>query len=354
MRYPASMEHARPTGTGYALISAALFGITTPLAKLLLGGASPLLLAGLLYLGAGLGLSLWLMLTREHATSGLKRADWPWLAAAISVGGVAAPALLMWGLSQASAASAALLLNLEAVFTALLAWLAFREHTSRRVAGGFTIILAGGLLLAWPGAGASLPAPAALLIAGACLCWGLDNNLTRKVAAADARHIGAIKGLVAGSTNTLIALGTGAALPAMRPLGAALLLGLLGYGISVVLYIKALRHLGTARTGAYFATAPFIGGALALALSAQAPGLLFCLAAACMALGVWLHLTERHQHEHRHEPMLHSHEHTHDAHHQHDHGPGWDGREPHVHEHRHAPLHHSHAHFPDIHHQHPH
>ncbi len=350
------MASRKPAGTGAALASALLFGITTPLAKLLLGSAPPLLIAGLLYVGAGAGLSLWLLLTDwRHTRPALPRADWPWLAAAIGVGGIAAPALLMQGLTEASAASASLLLNLEAVFTAGLAWLAFREHASRRVVSGFAVILMGGVLLAWPGAGdTSLPTRAALLIAGACLCWALDNNLTRRISAGDARLIGAIKGLAAGATNSALALGLGAKLPTAAPLGAVLLLGLLGYGVSVVLYIQALRHLGTARTGAYFATAPFIGGALALTLSGQTPPLLFWPATACMALGVWLHLTERHQHEHGHAPMVHTHEHGHDEHHQHEHGPEWDGREPHVHEHRHGPLRHSHVHFPDIHHQHPH
>lgn len=350
------MPFSKLAGTGAAIASALLFGITTPLAKLLLQSASPLLVAGLLYLGAGVGLSLWLVLAgRDREQPGLSRTDWPWLAAAIMAGGIVAPALLMQGLIEASAAASSLLLNLEAVFTALLAWLAFKEHTSGRVVTGFAVILLGSVLLAWPGAGrVALPSHAALLIVGACLCWGLDNNLTRRISAGDARLIAAIKGLVAGSTNTAIALGAGARLPGTLPLAAVLLLGLLGYGISVVLYIKALRHLGTARTGAYFATAPFIGGALALVLSGQAPALLFWLAAACMALGVWLHLTEHHQHEHQHEPMRHSHEHVHDEHHQHEHESGWDGREPHVHEHRHARLRHTHAHFPDIHHQHPH
>ena len=344
-----------------------LFGLTTPLAKLLLGPAgsmaSPLLVAGLLYLGSGVGLWTWILIQgRGHPSLGLARADLPWLAAAIATGGVLAPAFLMMGLMRSSAASASLLLNLEAVFTAVLAWLAFREHTSRRMILGFTAILAGGLLLAWPSAsmdsgvaGESLQTPGpALLIAAACLCWGLDNNLTRKISCGDARVIAAVKGLVAGLTNSGLALALGERLPAPVPLTALLLLGLMGYGVSLVLYIGSLRQLGTARTGAYFATAPFIGGILALVVFGQGGGVTFWLAAFCMAYGVWLHLTEHHEHTHVHEALFHSHQHVHDEHHQHEHDLEWDGLAPHVHEHHHEPLDHSHPHFPDIHHRHAH
>ena len=350
------VANPRLTGTAAALGSALLFGVTTPLAKLLLDPASPLLVAGLLYLGSGAGLALWILVRERGRPPPVARADWPWLAAAVASGGVLAPALLMTGLSRASAASASLLLNLEAVFTALLAWVVFREHTSRRMVVGFAAILAGGVLLAWPDhSGRPLQSPTAmLLIAAACLCWGLDNNLTRKIAGGDARIIAALKGLAAGATNTALGLALGSRLPGPASLSTLLLLGLLGYGVSLVLYIRALRHLGTARTGAYFGTAPFIGGALALVLFGQGGGSDFWLASACMAFGVWLHLTEHHEHDHVHKPVSHSHEHVHDEHHRHDHDPGWDGTEPHTHEHRHLLLRHRHPHFPDIHHQHTH
>ncbi|TLY58545.1 MAG: EamA/RhaT family transporter, partial [Gammaproteobacteria bacterium] len=318
--------------------------------------ASPLLLAGLLYLGSGVGLTL-LRVVQDRGLSPttLQRSDWPWLAAATASGGVLAPALLLVGLTHSDAAAASLLLNLEVVFTAVLAWVVFHEATSRRVVIGFAAIFAGGLVLAWP---AQLAAPGRslglVLIAAACLCWALDNNLTRKISAADSRVIAAFKSLVAGTTNTVLSFVLGARLPTLPYLLGTLVLGFLGYGVSLVLFIVALRHLGTARTGAYFATAPFIGTALAVLLYGQPVSVLFWSAALLMLVGVYLHVTEQHVHMHTHEPLRHTHAHVHDAHHQHEHPQGWDGAEPHTHEHQHEPLRHSHAHFPDIHHRHRH
>src|SRR6267154_1643591 len=258
-------------GLAAALASALLFGATTPIAKQLLNGASPLLVAGLLYLGSGVGLTL-LRLVQDRGLSPtiLKRSDWPWLAAATASGGVLAPALLLVGLAHSDAATASLLLNLEVVFTAVLA------------------------------------------------------------------------------------LALGARLPTLPYLSGTLVLGFLGYGVSLVLFIVALRQLGTARTGAYFATAPFIGTALAVFLYGQPVSVLFWIAALLMGVGVYLHVTEQHVHMHTHEPLRHTHAHVHDAHHQHEHPQGWDGAEPHTHEHQHEPLRHSHEHFPDIHHRHRH
>jgi drug/metabolite transporter (DMT)-like permease len=344
------------SGTGAALGSALLFGVTTPLAKQLLTGTSPLLIAGLLYAGSGLGLTL-LILVQDRArfTLGLARSDRPWLAAAVISGGIVAPALLMFGLSRAAAAAASLLLNLEAVFTAVAAWVLFREATSRRVVCGFVLIFAGSLALVWPTRLTGMQSPLALAaIAAACACWALDNNLTRKISGGDARAIAAVKGLAAGSTNVGLAFAFQATLPPAAAVGSSLVLGFLGYGVSLVLFIFALRNLGTARTGAYFATAPFIGSGVAILLYGQPVGWPFWVAATCMAIGVWLHLTEDHEHEHVHEPLVHSHAHSHDAHHQHEHQGGWDGVEPHVHEHQHKPVRHRHPHFPDIHHQHSH
>src|SRR5437879_630296 len=313
-------ESESSPGLAAALVSAVLFGATTPVAKQLLEGASPLLVAGLLYLGSGIGVSLLRIIQdRGWSPTGLARSDWPWLAAATLAGGVVAPALLMVGLTRADAATASLLLNLEAVFTALLAWFVFREATSRRIVLGFVAIFVGGLLLAWPAQLASPGRSLGLLsVAAACLCWGLDNNFTRKISAADARVIAGIKGLVAGTANTVLALGLGAKLPALPYLAGTLVLGFFGYGVSLVLFIVALRHLGTARTGAYFATAPFIGTALAVLLYGQPITLAFWLAAVLMGLGVWLHVTEHHKHEHVHEPLTHTHAHVHDEHHQHE------------------------------------
>lgn len=342
-------------GIVYALASAALFGASTPLAKLLVGEVQPLALAGLLYLGSGIGLLAWFLLRKrgERATS-LSRADLPWLAGAIVAGGVVGPALLMYGLTRTDSATASLLLNLEAVLTASIAWVVFRENVDRRVFLGMVAIVAGGVVLSWgemPRAG-GLAGP--LLIAGACLAWAIDNNLTRRVSGGDAVTIAGLKGLVAGAANLSIALFHGASLPGTGILAAAAAVGFFGYGISLVLFVVALRNLGTARTGAYFSVAPFFGAALALLVLRESPSAAFWIAAALMALGVWLHLTERHEHEHVHEPMEHTHPHVHDEHHRHGHGFAWDGNEPHAHPHTHRRTTHSHPHYPDLHHRHDH
>ena len=336
----------------YALLSAALFGASTPLAKLLVGGVAPLALAGLLYLASGIGLGIAVLLRRQPV--GLQRGDWRWLAGAIAAGGIAAPALLMYGLRGTEASSASLLLNLEAVFTAALAWVAFRENVDRRIFAGMMAIIAGGVLLSWQQVPRMASATGPLLIAAACLGWALDNNLTRRISAGDAVSIAAVKGLVAGAVNFGLALALGAYVPAPGAMALAGLVGLLGYGISLVLFIVALRELGTARTGAYFSVAPFFGAAIGLVLLGEQADAAFWGAAALMAIGVWLHISERHEHEHEHDPLTHSHEHVHDEHHQHAHPPGMDPRQPHVHVHEHGRLRHRHPHYPDLHHRHRH
>jgi drug/metabolite transporter (DMT)-like permease len=346
------------SGVPFALASAALFGASTPLAKLLLGAVDPWLLAGVLYLGAGLGLALarpWLHRLGEGgaAEAPLRRSDLPWLAAVVLFGGVLGPVLLMLGLARTDAAAAALLLNLESLATLAIAWLVFRENVDRRIFLGAMAILAGAIVLSWSGGGAGL-SWGALLIAGACLSWGVDNNLTRKLSAADPVQIAMLKGLVAGPVNLALALAQGASLPSTGPVLGGLLVGFLGYGASLALFILALRHLGTARTGAYFATAPFVGALLAVPLFGEPVTLRLLVAGALMAFGVWLHLTERHEHEHAHEPMEHEHPHVHDEHHRHAHGPDDPAGEPHMHRHRHARLVHRHPHYPDLHHRHGH
>ncbi len=340
----------------YALLAASLFGASTPFAKALAGDISPVLLAGLLYLGSGLGLTgVRLIRDGRWVESGLKASEWPWLLGAIGFGGVLGPAALMFGLVHTTGAAASLLLNLEAVLTAALAWLVFKENADARVVLGMVVIVAGGVLLSWPTEeiGAT-PWLGSLAIAAACLCWAIDNNLTRKVSASDALFIAGAKGLAAGTTNTALALLFGVPLPSLLAGASAMLLGLLGYGVSLVLFVLALRGLGSARTGAYFSTAPFIGATIALFGFGEAANWTFWAAAGLMGIGVWLHLTEHHQHEHEHGLVEHSHGHEHDQHHQHDHVDGLNPRERHSHAHRHAPLTHSHPHFPDIHHQHNH
>nr|WP_315226779.1 DMT family transporter [uncultured Albidiferax sp.] len=340
-----------------ALGAAILFGASTPLAKQLIGGGvdSPFLLAGLLYLGSGVGLAL-LRLLRDrgwrHAP--LPRADWPWMAGAIVFGGVLGPLLLMWGLAHTTAASASLLLNFESVLTAVLAWLVFRENADRRTVLGMLLIVAGGAVLAWSGGSAAELGWGPLALLGACLAWAIDNNLTRKVSASDAVWVAACKGLVAGAVNTGLGWALGAAWPGGAVLASALGIGFVGYGLSLVLFVLALRGLGAARTGAYFSVAPFVGAAVAVLVLGEPTTGAFWGAAALMAAGVWLHLTEHHAHAHTHTALAHAHRHRHDAHHQHAHDFAWDGVEPHTHPHPHAPLQHSHAHFPDIHHRHGH
>lgn len=350
-------------GVVHALLAAALFGASTPFAKLLLGEQPPVMLAGLLYAGSGLGLAAWLSLRRLIArddvrTAPLALADLPWLAGAVFSGGIAGPVLLLTGLALIDASAASLLLNMEGVLTALLAWFVFREPFDRRIFAGMLLIIAGGVLLSWEGSGAQ-PGNGlswgALCVVAACLCWAIDNNLTRKVSAGDAALIAAIKGLVAGAANLSFAIfWMKLSLPHATSLVAAMLIGFFGYGLSLVLFVIALRHLGTARTGAYFSAAPFVGAAVSLALLGDRPEPLYWVAAGLMAAGIWLHLTESHSHEHTHEPMHHAHPHHHDAHHQHAHDFSWDGKEPHVHPHEHAPMTHAHPHYPDIHHRHEH
>lgn len=341
-------------GVAAALGAALLFGAGTPLAKLLLQAVNPWLLAGLLYLGSGLGMALIRRLTRASPVR-LSRAEWPWLAGAIAAGGMVAPVLLMFGLTGMPAVGASLLLNAEGVFTALLAWFAFKENFDRRIALGMAAILAGALVLSWPGADALHFAALwpALAVLAACFAWGLDNNLTRKVSLSDSSWIASVKGLAAGSVNLALAAWQDAAWPTMTNAAAAMLVGVLAYGVSLTLFVLALRHLGTARTGAYFSVAPFFGALIALLMGEPLTfGLM--LAAALMAFGVWLHLTEQHSHEHTHEPLEHEHAHVHDEHHQHVHdAPPADG-ERHSHRHRHERLTHTHAHLPDAHHLHLH
>lgn len=346
-----SYNHLWP-GVPLALGSAALFGATPPLSKLLLGSAQPFMLAGLLYLGAGLGLAI-LRLSRRVASSEarLGRKDAPWLALAIGMGGVAAPAMLMFGLTLTAASSAALLLNIEGLATMAIAWLVYRENVDRRLLVGAFAILAGAVLLSWNGRGLAFD-PGALLVVGACMAWGLDNNFTRKISAANPVMIAMLKGLAAGVVNVCLALGAGAALPALPTVGAATGLGFLGIGVSLVMFILALRHLGTARTGAYYSLAPFIGALLAIAILGEPATLKLSIAGLLMGIGLWLHLSERHEHMHEHEALEHEHSHVHDEHHQHHHdGPV---TEPHSHWHRHEPMRHKHPHYPDLHHRHTH
>ncbi|TCS62121.1 DMT family transporter [Varunaivibrio sulfuroxidans] len=339
-------------GIAFAFAAAVLFGASTPLAKMLLADTNPWLLAGLLYLGSGIGLSI-VRIVRASRGDALTRSDWPWMAGAVVTGGIAGPVFLMWGLSGTSASAASLLLNAEGVFTALLAWWVFRENFDRRIALGMAAIVSGAVVLSWTGTIAVRSPWPPLAILAACLCWGIDNNLTRKVSLSDPFQISAIKGLVAGATNVFLALLLGANIPSIPTLALSGVVGFLGYGVSLALFVLALRELGTSRAAAYFSTAPFVGAIISVPLLGDTVSFSLVFAGGLMAFGVWLHITENHAHEHKHAAVEHTHAHVHDdKHHQHDHETHPDGS--HIHRHRHEPVRHSHSHYPDEHHRHAH
>ena len=344
----------------YALLSAALFGVSTPAAKALLGSIDPAVLAGLLYCGAGLGVAAIRRLAGSVlAPTGAKevalgRTDLPWLSGAIIAGGVVGPLFLMAGLARTDAAAASLLLTLEGAATALMAWFVFHENFDRRIAIGMGCLVAGAIVLSWSEQPSFSSVVGPLAIVGACVAWGLDNNLTRKVSLADPLQIVELKGLIAGPVNLLLGLAIGAAIPNISTVVVAGVVGFFGYGVSLALFVVALRHLGTARTGAYFSTAPFLGTAAAVIALGEPISAQLAIAGILMAVGVWLHLTEHHEHEHIHETVRHVHPHVHDEHHRHTHGPLDPPGEPHTHLHQHVRMGHSHPHVPDMHHVHRH
>jgi drug/metabolite transporter (DMT)-like permease len=334
-----------------ALASALLFGAAAPALKPIAGTLNPVLLAGLLYLGSFLGLAA-ARAFGGRAEAKLQRRDLPALAGAIVSGGLIAPVLLVWGLSSLAASAASLLLASEAVLTMLVAALLFREAVAGRVWVAALLILAAAGLLAWT-PGTRLPISLhALAVVAACLLWALDNNLTARIALADPFAIAMWKGLAAGGVNTLLGLAFAPSAPTVS-WAAALGIGAIGYGASLVLYVLAQRHLGAARTAAHFGTAPFFGAALGVALLGEPLTAVLVAGFSLTAAATWLTLSERHSHEHAHEAMEHDHRHVHDEHHQHA-DAGDEGPEPHSHPHRHTPMRHRPAHFPDLHHRHHH
>lgn len=346
-------------GAFYAILAALLFGASTPAAKLLLSKMDPLLLAGLLYLGSAIGLFLIFSIsvfTKKIAPkeASLTVSDWKWLGGVILLGGIIGPVLLMVGLLSTPASSASLFLNLESVLTVLIAWFAFKEHIDRKIVLGMLFIVIGSFVLSWQGNLNREQLLGPLLIAGACLCWAIDNNLTRKISASNPLQIAMIKSFIAGLTNTTLAIILGALLPRYLMLIAAGIVGFIGYGLSLTLFILGLRHIGTARTGAYFSLAPFVGAALAIIFLGDPITLKLVLASIFMGMGIWLHLTEHHSHEHQHEALEHDHLHVHDDHHQHEHLPTDPKGQLHSHIHKQKAMLHSHPHYPDIHHRHKH
>ena len=338
-----------PDGLFPALAAPLLFGAGIAASKALLADTDPVLLAGGLYLASGLGLGAWSLLA-PRTEAPLRKPDLPWLAAVAVSGGIVGPLLLMLGLKALPANAASLLLNLEAALTALLAWAVFRENLGPRAAGGIACIIAGAAALSWQGSPSVGSFWGSLAVAGACLAWAVDNNLSQKLSAKDPVQVAAVKGLAAGSFNLALAFSLGASLPSGRSLGLMAAVGLLCYGLSLVCFLRALRLIGAARTGACFSLAPFIGAAAGVLLLGEDFSARLAAAASAMAAGLWLMGSERHEHSHLHEG-LHEHRHSHDEHHHHEH-PGAEAGKEHSHPHSHEGLSHSHPHQPDIHHRH--
>jgi drug/metabolite transporter (DMT)-like permease len=333
------------------LAAAVSFGISAPVAKVLLDDVRPQLLAGLLYVGAFVVLSAG---RRSRTEAPLRRADLPRLAAMILCGGVLAPVLLLLGLDRVSGVAGSLLLNLEGPFTIVVGVAVFREHLPRRSVLGAAVIFAGASLLALDTGTTRIDATGILLVVAACACWAIDNNLTQSLTVRDPRSIVRIKAGVAGTVNTVLALALGEHLPHVTVLVTVLSLGALSYGVSVYLDALALRALGAAREAAVFAVAPFAGALLAPLVLPESFGAKELAAGAAMGLGVGLLLRERHEHPHRHQALNHEHVHVHDEHHRHRHADDTPSGEPHSHAHLHDLLVHAHAHLSDVHHRHDH
>lgn len=350
------MTNRKVPAAGYALLSAALFGASTPFAKILVGEIPPVLLVAFLYLGAAAGILVIVGLTSSRdefpaREAAMGRQDIPWLAVAVLAGGVAAPILLMYCLETTPAATASLLLNFEAVATTVIAFAVFHESVGRRVWVALAIVTAAGIMLSFqPGAPFALSLGAAGILL-ACVLWGVDNNATRNVSARNPFQVALVKCSAAGILALLIALATTASVPGIPAIIAALILGFLCYGLSVALFVRSLRDLGAARTGAYFSAAPFIGMVLSLVLFPGIPDLQLVISFLLMLAGVLFLATEKHIHLHHHATIEHEHYHRHpEEHHGHDHA-GTEG-EGHSHLHRHEPIDHEHPHTPDIHHRH--
>lgn len=358
-----TMHHAPSTqqqtrGTIYGLLAAALFGVTPPLCKRLLVEMSPLILSGCLYLAGGIALSLFTsgrrLLRATEREAALRKEDAPLLLGIALLGGVTGPLLMLLGLARLTGFMGSLLLNLEAPLTMALAVLVFREHLSAKEWLAALFIVAGALVLRLPTGAVQADALGMLCIAGACLCWAIDNNLTQRLSVRDPVRVARWKTLSAGSASLLLGLSLGGSLPRAASLGALFAIGTLGYGLSLVLDNHALRLLGAARQAALFSTAPFVGGLASLFILDEHPSWTHGLGAGLMLAGVATSLRARHSHLHCHESLEHEHAHTHDDHHQHPHGPDDPPSEPHVHRHKHAAIEHEHPHASDVHHRHKH
>jgi drug/metabolite transporter (DMT)-like permease len=348
------LGHEPARGALLALLSAALFGISPALAKVIIGDMSPTLLAGLLYAGSGIG--LFVILRRQRINFiGELRAMHPshrWkLAASIISGGILAPLFLTYGIKWGLALEVSLLLNLETVTTTIFAWLFFREYVGQRVWLSKLLILVGAVLMTVvPGNTFAFSLPG-LLIVGACIFWGLDNNLTRDIDDISPMTLACVKGLSAGTFLIVVAFALGIGVVTPIQVVSSLTIGAFSFGLSLVLFILALREIGASRTSTYFAAGPFFGMIFAVTILQENPSMIQCLSSLFMALGIFILHRERHEHMHTHEELEHRHFHRSDEHHQHSHD-GTEGPEPHTHTHKHVALTHSHVHWPDIHHRH--
>ncbi|HOW04924.1 EamA family transporter [Methanospirillum hungatei] len=339
-----------------ALLAATLFGAVIPASRFLLFDIGPVTLAGLLYLGAGAG-GLFIRKFTDpegNTESPIRRNDLPWLLGIIAFGSIIGPILCMVGLTTTSASTASLLLNAELAFTTLIAVIGFREPLGKQGLYAVTAVALGGLILSYDPAGIFGLSAGSILIILACFCWGLDNNFTRVISGKEPAQIVMIKGFVAGIFSICLGYAIGEPAPSLTIIPAVLLIGCLGYGVSIFFVIRAMRVLGSARTGALFATAPFIGLSLSLPLPGENPGLQILLSLPLMAAGAWLIATEEHSHRHIHVSSRHEHRHSHeDGHHNHDHDPAMKGV-VHAHTHEHEQIAHVHPHTPDLHHFHDH
>jgi drug/metabolite transporter (DMT)-like permease len=341
-----------------AALAAILFGASAPIAKLLLGDIEPVLLAALLYLGSGFGLLIFKAQQKfrvKNATkeAGLSSKDLPWLVGAILAGGVVAPIILMISLKNTPAATASLLLNFEGVATSAIAVLVFKESLGKRIWAAIALITIASIILTWDAKGAWGLSVGALGVVIACAFWGMDNNFTRNISAKDPIAIVTIKGIVAGTVSLIIAFLSGSSIPSLKFVLAALILGFFSYGISIIMFIFAMRSLGAARTSAFFGSAPFIGAIISLFLFRELPGMNFILSIPVMVGGAVFILWEDHLHIHKHDGFGHDHRHKHDDnHHIHEHN--GDTNIEHTHWHVHEDLKHEHSHTPDIHHRHTH
>ena len=341
------------TGTLLAALAAVAFGVATPIVASAGRDVGPLSTAALLYVGAAL-MALVVQLAVRSREASVRRADAPRLVAIAVAGGAIAPSLLAWGLQRAGATSGALLLNLEAVFTVLLARVFFHEPIGRRVATAVACMVGGGAALTFDSSTEdSFGVFGVFAVAGATAAWALDNTWTRPLAERNPFQVIAVKGALGASLTATVAIARGESLPPLVHAVVLIACGATGYGASLYLYLLAQRRIGAGRTGSVFALAPFIGAALAWSLGDRESGWLAVAAGVMFAIGVYLHVSERHGHRHVHELVEHEHMHRHDdGHHTHAHDPAFVGE--HSHAHHHGRIDHDHEHAPDIHHAHGH